>query len=137
MESSKEKLVTILQEEGPDGSKYTVEKYLPDPTSYTATTTTMTDGGTSVSGHLLSSIVRDNVVQISLSWNYLEASEWTRITGMFKEDYINRVRFYDQSSGSWEIRSMYISDRNAGLWRRDEHGEVLGWTGCSIQLTEV
>ena len=110
---------------------------LPDPTSYGVATSTMTDGGTSVSGHLLSSTVRNDVVQVSLSWNYLEVTEWSKIIELFKENYINKVEFYDQTSGEWTTRDMYISNRNAGLWRRDETGKVLGWTGCSIQLTEV
>jgi len=131
-------LVTIIQEQaGTEGNVSVTSLPLPDPTTYTAATTTITDGGTSVSGHLLSSTVRDDVVQISLSWNYLDASTWSEITKLFKDNYINTVYYYDQVQGDWCEREMYISDRNAGLWRRDEQGEVLGWTGCSLQLTEV
>ena len=113
------------------------EHCLPEPAAYSITTSTMTDGGTSVSGKLLSSIVRDDVIQISLSWNYLDDSEWTKINATFKDNYINKVRFYDQSSGKLDERDMYVSDRSAGMWRRGEDGEILGWTGCAIQLTEV
>jgi len=110
---------------------------LPEPTAYSGTTATLVDGGTSVSGHLLSSTIRDDVAQISLSWNYLEAKVWSEINQLFKSSYINTVLFFDQTKGDWDSRDMYISDRSAGLWRRDEKGEVLGWTGCSLQLTEV
>lgn len=135
MESKEKQDLVVIYQTDTEGVER--DYYLPDPTSYSVATSTMTDGGTSVSGHLLSSIVRDDVVQISLSWNYLEAAQWSRVTELFKDNYINRVKYYDQVSGDWETRCMYISDRNAGLWRRDEEGNVLGWTGCSLQLTEV
>ena len=110
---------------------------LPEPTTYSGATTTMVDSGTSVSGHLLASMIRNDVAQISLSWNYLEKAVWAKINQRFKEQYINRIIFFDQTAGDWVEREMYISDRSAGLWRRDDNGEVLGWTGCSLQLTEV
>ena len=110
---------------------------LPEPTTYSGTTTTLIDGGTSVSGHLLGSTIRDDVAQISLSWNYLEAEVWAEINQLFMSRYINTVLFYDQTKGDWDRREMYISDRSAGLWRRDVNGDVLGWTGCSLKLTEV
>ena len=110
---------------------------LPDPTDYSFTTTTMIDGGTSVSGHLLSSTVRSDIAQISLAWNYLDAKVWSEINKLFNESFINTVIFYDQTKGDWDSREMQISERTAGLWRRDTKGDVLGWTGCSIKLTEV
>ncbi|HBU13067.1 MAG TPA: hypothetical protein DEB31_10220 [Clostridiales bacterium] len=139
-------LVTIIWEE--DSVEYGTEdgiekdgktrKFpLPEPTAYSGATTTMVDSGTSVSGHLLGSLVRSDVAQISLSWNYLEAAVWAKVNQQFKERYINQVLFFDQTKGDWEEREMYISDRSAGLWRRNANGDVLGWTGCSLQLTEV
>jgi len=110
---------------------------LPEPTAYSGTTSTLTDSGTSVSGKLLGSIVRDDVAQIALSWNYLEAEAWSALNQRFKDNYINRIRFFDQTSGQWVERDMYVSDRSAGIWRRDASGAVLGWTGCSISLAEV
>ena len=136
-------LVTIvIDEQSNEGNAEpgvaTTRSYaLPEPTSYSGITTTLVDGGTSVSGHLLGSTIRNDVAQISLSWNYLEARIWAEINQLFKDRYINTVLFYDQTKGDWDRREMYISDRSAGLWRRDENGGVLGWTGCSLQLTEV
>jgi len=95
----------------------------------------MVDSGTSVSGHLLGSLVRDDVAQISLSWNYLSVEDWARINQIFKEQFINNVRFFDQTAGDWVERDMHISDRSAGMWRRGSDGGVLGWTGCSLQKT--
>ena len=130
-------LVTIIRQDQTDTGAQPQSYPLPDPTTYSTATSTMIDGGTSVSGHLLSSIVRSDVVQISLSWNYLDAKTWSEITQLFENSFINTVVFYDQTKGDWDSRKMQISDRNAGLWRRDERGQVLGWTGCSLQLTEV
>lgn len=128
---------TVAPDSSVGGIETTRSYALPNPTSYSTTTTTITDGGTSVSGHLLSSTVRTDVVQISLAWNYLEASVWSEINQLFKDNYTNEVLFYDQTSNEWESREMYVSDRSAGLWRLDENGEVPGWTGCGLQLTEV
>jgi len=126
-----EPLVTILR------AKPKINYALPEPTAYSGTTSTMIDAGTSVSGKLLGSVVREDVAQISMSWNYLTAEDWSEINQLFTENYINKVRFFDQTKGDWVTREMYVSDRSAGMWRRDDEGNVLGWTGCSIQLTEV
>jgi len=136
--ASNRALVTIIWEEKNTEAGEAVRSYpLPEPTTYSGTTTTLVDGGMSVSGHLLSSVVRSDVAQISLSWSYLETGEWSKINQLFKDRYINTVWFYDQTTGDWEKREMYISDRSAGLWRRDGNGNVLGWTDCSLQFTEV
>lgn len=129
--SINEALVTIIPEDG------TGSYPLPEPTTYSGVTSTMVDAGTSVSGKFLSSVVRDDVAQISLSWNYLPADDWAAINRIFKNSYLNDVYFFDQTKGGWDKREMYISDRSAGLWRRDSEGDVIGWTGCSLQLTEV
>ena len=128
-----EALVTIMYEEEGTACEYP----LPEPSTYSGSTSTMVDSGTSVSGHLLGSIVRDNVAQISLSWNYLRIQDWAQINQLFKKAFINKVRFFDQTMGDWVVRDVYISDLSAGMWRRDSSGSVLGWTGCNLQLTEV
>jgi len=115
---------------------------LPEPTSYSSTTTTLTDSDLSVSGKLLGSVIREDVAQISLAWNYLDAETWAQINQRFKDksptgNYINRVRFFDQTTGTWVSRNMYVSNRSAGLWRRSADGTVLGWQGCSFQFMEV
>lgn len=129
-----EPLVTIISEnEDKTKSSYA----LPEPTSYSGTTSTMIDSGTSVSGQLLGSVVREDVARISLSWNFLSVADWAKMNKRFKEHYINKIRFFDQTLGDWDERDMYVSDRSAGMWRRDAEGNVLGWTGCGLELTEV
>jgi len=139
--ASEKALVTIILEDTNNdgietgGSSYTYP--LPEPASYTGTTSTMVDSGTSVSGKLLGSVVRSDMAQISMTWNYLDAPTWSEINKLFKDNYYRQVQFYDQTEGGWVVREMFISDRSGGMFRRDENGEVLGWTGCSLQLTEV
>lgn len=127
------KVVPVVDKNGEE--KRGVE--LPDPSSYSSTTSTMVDGGTSVSGKTLGSVVRNNVAEVSLSWNYLEAPNWAKINQLFKENHFRQVRFFDQAANEWDVREMSVSDRSGGMWRRDGDGNVLGWTGCSLQLTEV
>jgi len=133
---SKKALVSIISENE-------VILDLPEPSSYSATTSPVIDSSTSVSGKLLGAVIRDDVAQVSMSWNHLDAETWSKINEHFKvssnrpNSYVNRIRFYDQATGNWDDREMYVSDRSAGMWRRDEHGTVLGWTGCSMQLMEV
>ena len=130
---SNEALVTVIQKDANTENSYP----LPNPTTYSGNTTTVVDSGKSVSGHLLGSMVRDDVAKISLSWNYLSVEDWAQINQLFKRQFINTVRFFDQTAGAWIERDMHISDRGAGMWRIDSDGKVLGWTGCSLQLTEV
>ena len=80
-------LVTIIVE---DSQKNSTSSYpLPEPTSYSGTTSTMIDSGTSVNGQLLGSVIRSNVAQVSLSWNYLTAEDWKTINQLFNRQYIN------------------------------------------------
>lgn len=141
MPDSIKALVTVYNSyinEGDNG--YEVD--LPEPSSYSSSTSTVIDSGTSVSGHLLGGIVRDSVAKVSLSWNYLCAEKWAEINALFKDGggkprYVNRVRFFDQTTNDWSEREMYVSDRSAGMWRRDLAGNVCGWLDCKLELTEV
>ena len=110
---------------------------IPEPTSYSGTTSTLTDSALSVSGKLLGSVVRKDIAQISLSWNYLDSAAWAQINQLFSDNHTNPVCFFNQTTGNWVTRDMYVSDRTAGLWRRDDNGVVLGWLGCGLQLKEV
>lgn len=91
---------------------------------------------------MIGSVIRDDVAKVTLSWAYLTVADWARIQKCFKQSaggkFINAVTFFDQSEGGWITREMYVSDRAAGMWRRDpESGDVLGWTNCTLSLVEV
>ncbi|XCH79066.1 MAG: hypothetical protein WHF31_16350 [Candidatus Dehalobacter alkaniphilus] len=114
----------------------------PEPSIYSGNTATLVDSGRNVEGRFIGSVVRDDVAKVDLTWNYLTIQQWANINKKFKRSaggkFINLVDFFDQSVGGWVTKEMYISDRNAGLWRRDpDTGDVLGWVGAKLSLVEV
>jgi hypothetical protein len=115
---------------------------LPEPATYSANTSTLVDSARNVQGKMIGSVIRDDVAKVELSWRYLTVSQWATIGRLFKQSvggsFINSVTFFDQTEGKYLTRQMYISDRKAGMFRRDpDSGEVLGWTDCSLSLVEV
>ena len=115
---------------------------LPEPSTYSGNTSTLVDSGRNVQGELIASVVREDVAKVEITWNYLTAQQWAAInkkfSGKYGGSFFNDVTFYDQTSGDWVTRRMYVSDRSAGMWRRDPtNGNILGWTGCKLSLIEV
>lgn len=114
----------------------------PEPSTYSGNTSTLVDSARNVQGKLVGSIVRDDIAKIEMSWRYLTVEQWARIQQCFRQSsggkFINLVTFFDQSAGGYVTREMYVSDRKAGMWRRNPvNGEILGWTDCSLSLIEV
>jgi hypothetical protein len=115
---------------------------LPEPSTYSGNTSTLVDSGRNVQGELIASVVREDVAKVEMTWNYLTAQQWAAINKKFSGkhggSFVNDVTFYDQTSGDWITRRMYVSDRSAGMWRRDPtNGNILGWTNCKLSLIEV
>lgn len=110
----------------------------PEPSTYSAITSTIVDSARNVNGYVVGSVVRADVAKIELSWKYLTAEQWANILSMFTGSFCNSVRFYNQATASYDVRDMYVSDRQAGMWRRNPiSGEIMGWTNCSLSLVEV
>lgn len=110
----------------------------PEPSTYNATTSTIVDSARNVSGYVVGSIVRHDVAKIELTWRYLTAQQWADILSLFTRSFYNDVTFLNQTTNSEDTRTMYVSDRNAGMWRRDpQTGDVMGYTNCSLSLVEV
>ena len=111
---------------------------LPEPSSYSAVTSTIVDSARNVSGYVVGSVVRHDVAKVELSWNYLTANQWATILSLFTSSFYNTVRFYNQATANYDVREMYVSDRSAGMWRRHPiTGDIMGWTNCSLSLVEV
>jgi hypothetical protein len=111
---------------------------LPEPSTYSAVTSTIVDSARNVSGRVIGSVVRNDVAKIELSWRYLTADQWATILSLFTNSFYNDVRFLNQATNNYEVRTMYVSDRNASMWRRDPNkGAIMGYTGCSLSLVEV
>ena len=110
----------------------------PEPSEYSANTSTIVDSGRNVQGKVVGSVIRSGVSKIEVKWKYLTARQWADVIGPFDTNFYVSVRFYDQSSAGYVTKQMYVSDRKAGMWRRHpETGEIMGWTGCSLSLVEV
>ena len=115
---------------------------LPEPSTYSGNTSTLVDSARNVQGVMIGSVIRDGVSKVELTWKYLTVEQWARIQKCFNVrmggKFINTVTFFDQSAGGWVTKEMYISDRKAGMWRRNpDTGDVMGWTDCSLSLVEV
>ena len=111
---------------------------LPEPSSYNAITSTIVDSGRNVEGKVVGSVVRSDVAKIELSWKYLTAQQWADVLSLFTYSFYNEVRFMNQVTNNYDVRTMYVSDRNAGMWRRHpETGAIMGYTNCTLSLVEV
>lgn len=111
---------------------------LPEPSTYAGGTSTLVDSARNVSGYVIGSVIRNDVAKVELSWRYLTATQWANILRLFTNNFYNSVTFYNQATADYTTRQMYVSDRNAGLWRRNPAtGEVMGWTDCTLSLVEV
>jgi len=110
---------------------------LPEPSTYSAVTSTIVDSARNVSGYVVGSVVRSGVAKIELSWRYLTAQQWANILSLFRYSFYNDVRYFSQDTAGYEVRTFYVSDRQAGMWRRHpETGAIMGWTNCTLSLVE-
>ena len=113
-------------------------KALPEPSTYEALTSTIVDSARNTAGYVIGSVIRSDVAKVTVTWRYLTAAQWADILSLFTHNFYNDVRFFNQSTGTYETRNMYVGDRSAGIWRRHpETGEVMGFTDCSLALVEV
>lgn len=110
----------------------------PEPSTYSATTSTIVDSARNVQGRVVGAVVRHDVAKIELTWRYLTAYQWSQILSLFSSSFYNEVTFLNQTTNTPDTRTMYVSDRTAGMWRRDpQTGAVMGYTNCSLSLVEV
>ena len=111
---------------------------LPEPSEYSASTSTLVDSARNVSGYVVGAVIRSDVAKVELKWRYLTARQWADVLSLFNRNFYNSVTFFDQATADYTTREMYVGDRSAGMWRRHpETGEIMGWTECSLSLVEV
>lgn len=113
----------------------------PEPSTYNANTATLVDAARNAEGVNIGAVVRDDVAKADMTWNFLTVEQWSTINKMFKQSgggkFSNDVTFFDQTAGTWITRSMYVSDRNAGIPKCDSQtGIPIGWTGARLALIE-
>lgn len=111
---------------------------LPEPSEYSASTSTLVDSARNVSGYVIGSVIRGDVAKVELKWRYLTAKQWASVLSLFTNNFYNQVTFFNQATAGYTTRQMYVSDRTAGMWRRHPRtGEVMGFTDCALSLVEV
>lgn len=111
---------------------------LPEPSTYSASTSTLVDSARNVKGYVIGSVIRNDVAKVELSWRYLTVDQWAKILSLFTRNFYNNVTFFNQATGTYETRQMYVGDRSAGMWRRHPvTKEVMGWTDVKFSLIEV
>ena len=110
----------------------------PEPSAYSAITSTIVDSGRNVEGKVCGSVVRSDVAKIELTWKFLTVEQWATILSIFNDSFFNEVRFFNQATGNYDVRTMYVSDRDASMFRRDPNsGAVMGWVNPKLSLVEV
>lgn len=114
----------------------------PEPSEYEGNTATLVDGGRNINGVQVGAVIREDVAKVTLSWRYLTVKQWSNILKKFNKKhggkFYNNVTFFNQVTGTYETRKMYVSDRTANMFRRDPYtGEVMGYTSPKLSLIEV
>lgn len=113
----------------------------PEPSTYSATTSTIVDSGRNVEGYVIGAVIRDDVAKISMTWNYISAQDWANILAQFSParggSFYNDVTFFLQDTNSWVTREMYVSDRQSSVFLRNKDGSIKGYTGASLSLIQV
>lgn len=113
----------------------------PEPSTYSSQTSTIVDGGRNVKGEYIGSVVREDIAKISMTWNFISVQDWATLLSKFSTaqggSFTNQITFFLQDTGTWETREMYVSDRKANVFKRDNAGNIIGYTNVSLNLIEV
>lgn len=113
----------------------------PDPSEYDANTATIVDSARNSEGVMVGNTIREDVAKVSMSWRFITVANWANILKKFDSQhggsFIQNVTFFNQVTGTWVTRKMYISDRSAKIFKRDENGDIIGYTGAKLSLIEV
>lgn len=120
---------------------------LPEPSSYESNTATIVDSARNLDGYVVGAVIRSNVAKVSLMWRFLRPEQWANILALFNASFYNNVEFFDQATGAWVTKRMYVGDRSASMFRRNpdithisdplQDYPVVGWKDCKLALVEV
>lgn len=115
---------------------------IPTPSTYKGNTADIVDSARNVQGVVVGSVVRHDVAKVDATWLYLTVEQWSQILKCFDPKFggkfYNSVTFFNQVSGDWETRTMYVSDRTTGgMIYLDKNGNPIGWKNPKLALVEV
>ena len=114
---------------------------LPEPSTYSGTTSTVVDSGRNTEGVVVGAVIRDDIGKVEMSWRFITVQDWANVLKLFSikqgGSFVNSVTFFCQDTGEWETRQMYVNDRKASIFMRNPDGSVKGYTDASLNLIEV
>ena len=118
--------------------------YLPTPSTYKMTSSTLVDSGRNVKGVFIGSVIRAGVRKIEMSWNFLSQAQFTTIASFFDTNFMFECYYYDTITGTYQTKTMYVSDRPSDTAHIkveiNSSGvitDVKGYEGTAISLIEV
>ena len=114
----------------------------PTPATYKGLTSTLVDSGRNAEGRMIGSVIRSDVAKVEMTWRYLTTAQWADICSKFESStggkFIQSVTFFNQVTGTWSTRDMYVNDRTTGgAYMIESSGGVSGWVDCALNLIEV
>lgn len=114
---------------------------LPEPSTYSGTTSTVVDSGRNTEGVVVGAVIRDDIGKVEMTWRFITVQDWANVLKLFSikqgGSFVNSVTFFCQDTGDWETRQMYVNDRKANIFMRNPDGSVKGYTDASLNLIEV
>lgn len=152
LSSTKALVVVLLQNCSSNGTiieNSYHEVILPTMSEFNSNTSTLVDSSRNSKGVMIGSVIRDDIAKITMSWKVISAEGWAKVNQCFHEGtiisysggycvgaFINKIRFFCQTTNSYETRDMYISDRSAGLMQLSEDGTPIGYESAKFSLVE-
>lgn len=120
---------------------------LPPPSEYECNTATIVDAARNSNGDEVGAVIKSGVRKITLKWNFITPDKWAGILSLVLNSFYNSVEFFDQDTATWITKTMYVSDRSAGMFRRNPDVThptnplldypVMGWTGARIAFIQA
>ena len=100
---------------------------------------------------MIGTVTRNDVAKITLTWAFISSEDWAALLKQFEPrfggNFTRSVTFFNQTTGTLETRTMYVSDRNSSgsFLVHNEHttndpnkiGLPRGYQGATFSLIEV
>lgn len=124
---------------------------MPTPSTYIGNTATVVDSARNTNGQMIGTVIRNGVAKISMTWKFVDRLTWASMLQQFEPSYggrfIRTVQFFNQTTGTLDVRDMYVSDRTSSgsfLLFNEENAPNDSWIGlprgyldASLSLIEV
>jgi len=114
---------------------------MPAPSTYQSTTATIVDSARNVEGYVVGAVIRENIAKAAMTWKFISAQDWADLLAQFDStrggNFYRNVTLFIQDTNSWETRTMYVSDRTASIFLRNQDGSIKGYVDASFSLVEV